>query len=299
MELRQLQLFMAAADEGSITAAAKKMHLTQPALSRQIKSLEEELGVELFTRGAHSVSLTPAGGVLRGETAKLLRFCDAMIEKVRTEATGEALRVAYAPTLTRGYLSVAIERFTQFHPKIRIGLFDCSSVEMHDGLAAGNFDVILGVPCGLDAIRWTNLREYGWRLLVPVGHELAGREVIRAQDLDGVRLVILGREAYPDYWQSVTQFFKERGLQAKIAGEVDGASSLEAAVEAGMGVAIIGENSTYGVHSSRVLVKTLHQVPERITVAAGVSSLRETSPKVMAFIEELRRAASEGFTGQP
>ncbi|MDB6077220.1 MAG: hypothetical protein JWO82_967 [Akkermansiaceae bacterium] len=296
MELRQLQLFLAAADEGSITAAAKKMHLTQPALSRQIKSLEEELGVDLFTRGAHSVTLTPAGGILRAEAAKVLRFCEAMIEKVRTEAAGEPLRVAYAPTLTRDYLSIAIERFTQFHPKIRISLFDTSSVEMQDGLAAGNFDVILGVPCGLESIRWTHLREYGWRLLVPAGHELAGREEIRAQDLDGVRLVILGREAYPDYWQSVTQFFKARGLQAKIGGEADGASSLEAAVEAGMGVAIIGENSSYGTHSSRILVKKLSDVPERIAVAAGVSGNRDTSPKVLAFIEELRRAAMEGIT---
>jgi DNA-binding transcriptional LysR family regulator len=59
MELRQLRLFLAAAEEGSITAAARRMNLTQPGLSRQIKALEEELGVELFTRGAHSVALDP------------------------------------------------------------------------------------------------------------------------------------------------------------------------------------------------------------------------------------------------
>jgi DNA-binding transcriptional LysR family regulator len=72
MELRQVRLFLAAAEEGSITAAARRMNLTQPALSRQIKALEEELGVELFTRGAHSVTLTPAGRVLAEEGKKLL-----------------------------------------------------------------------------------------------------------------------------------------------------------------------------------------------------------------------------------
>ena len=85
-------------------------------------------------------------------------------------------------------------------------------------------------------------------------------------------------------------------MQAKIGGEVDGASSLEAAVEAGMGVAIIGENSGAVGRGDRILVKTLHQTPEKIAVAAGVSSLRETPARVLAFIEELRRAAAEGFT---
>ncbi len=72
MELRQVRLFLAVAEEGSITAAARRMHLTQPALSRQIKALEDGLGVELFTRGAHSVAADagrPGAGGGRWETA--------------------------------------------------------------------------------------------------------------------------------------------------------------------------------------------------------------------------------------
>lgn len=296
MELRQLQMFLAAAEEGSITGAARRMSLTQPALSRQIKALEEELDVELFVRGAHSVSLTPAGTVLRGETAKLLRFCDAMVEKVRTEASGEPLRVAYAPSLSRGFISLAIERFTQIHARVRVGLFDRTSAEMHAGLAVGEFDVILTVPCGSDTIRWTPLREYGWRLLVPASHALAGRETIGAADLDGAKLVMLGRNSYPDYWERVTRFFRERGLQAKIAGEVDGATSLEAAVEAGMGVALIGETpgAAVAAGNGRLVSRVLTEEPERIVVAAGVAAGRECPPKLLAFVEELKRAAAEG-----
>src|SRR5688572_27786723 len=110
MELRQLQLFLAAAEEGSITGAAKRMHLTQPALSRQIKALEEELGVELFTRGAHSVTLTPAGGVLQEEGRKLLERAERVVKLVRASAEGEPLRVGYAPSLAGPLLGLALER---------------------------------------------------------------------------------------------------------------------------------------------------------------------------------------------
>lgn len=295
MELRQLQMFQATAEEGTITGAARRMNLTQPALSRQIKALEEELGVELFVRGAHSVSLTPAGAVLRDEVAKLLRFCDAMVEKVRIEASGEPLRVAYAPSLSRGFISIAIERFSQLHARVRVGLFDRSSAEMRVGLEEGEFDVILTVPFASEAIRWIPLREYGWRLLMPASHPFATGERIRSSDLDGVKLVMFGRTSYPEYWEAVTRFFRERGMQAKVAGEVDGASSLEAAVEAGLGLALIGETpcAVDNVGNGRLVSRPLNEEPQRIVVAAGVPAGKQCPPKLLAFVEELKRAAGE------
>lgn len=293
MELRQLQLFLAAAEEGSITAAARRMNLTQPALSRQVKSLEEELGVELFTRGAHSVSLTPAGEVLRGETAKLLRFSEAMVEKVRTEAAGEPLRVAYAPSLSRPFISMAIERFTQFHRRVRVSLSDCSSAEMHAGLHAGKFDLVLTVPGGTEAVAWTPLRDYGWILLVPEMHGLATRSQISLAELGGEKLVVLDRISYPDYWERFSRFFRDHGLSPKIAGEFDGGTSLLAAVEAGMGLAVMGEASRPPDGCHRVVALAVTDDLPRIPVAAGIPSNRDTPPKVLAFIEELKRAAKE------
>ena len=102
MELRQLKHFLAVGEAGSITAAAKKLRLTQPALSRQIKALEEELDTALLERGAHSIQLTAAGEVLVAEARKLVKFSDAMVEKVRATAVGEPLRVGYAPSLAGG-----------------------------------------------------------------------------------------------------------------------------------------------------------------------------------------------------
>lgn len=84
--------------------------------------------------GVHLVALTPAGGVLAGEGRKLIERAERVVTRVRTEAEGEPLWIGEAPSLARPTL----ERFAQLHPRVRVRLADCSSVEMRDGLMAGS-----------------------------------------------------------------------------------------------------------------------------------------------------------------
>ena len=293
MELRQLKHFLAVGEAGSITAAAKKLRLTQPALSRQIKALEEELDTPLLERGAHSIQLTPAGEMLMGEARKLVKFSDVMIEKVKAMAVGEPLRVGYAPSLAGGFLSVAIERFTRFHPRVRVSLYDWSSAEMRTGLETGKLDLIVAAPCaGLqEPIRWIALRNYGWQVVMPANHPLAKKKRISASDLGGQRLLLYDREHYPDYWDRVTGFFREHQMQAKIAGEFDGVSSLVAALEGNLGIALLATGSR--LERKRLVTRPLAEEPVPIEVAAGVSAQNEISAQLLAFIDELKQAAGE------
>ena len=296
MELRQLKHFLTVGEAGSITAAAKKLRLTQPALSRQIKALEEELGIPLLERGAHSIALTTAGEVLLTEARKLLKASEDIVEKVLAAAVGEPLRVGYAPSLAGEFLSIAIGRFTQFHPNVRVSLFDWSSAEMRSGLESGKLDLIVAAPCtGLpEPIRWIAMREYGWRLVMPSGHPLERKEQISPEDLQGQKLLLYDREHYPDYWDRITGFFRDHGLQAKVAGEFDGVSSLTAALEGRLGIALLSESSEIDRSGKqRLVARPLTIEPKRIEVAAGISTEGEASAQLMAFIEELKRAASE------
>jgi DNA-binding transcriptional LysR family regulator len=120
MELRQLRSFIAVAEDGVISRAAQRLHLTQSALSRQIKALEEDLGVTLLERSAHSVKLTQEGEVLLKEGRGVLERADAAVTKVRAAGKAVLLRVGYAPTLTAGILPLAISAFTQKHPRVRV-----------------------------------------------------------------------------------------------------------------------------------------------------------------------------------
>lgn len=296
MELRQLKHFVAVGEAGSITAAARLLRLTQPALSRQMKALEEELDTALLERGAHSITLTPAGEVLLAEARKLVGFSDTMIQKVKAAAVGEPLRVGYAPSLAGDFLSLAIERFTQFHPRVRVSLYDWSSAEMREGLKHGKLDLIVAAPCDghSEPVRWVPLRSYGWQVVMPANHALGGMETIPIPELDGQRLLLYDREHYPDYWERVTGFFREHHLQAKIAGEFDGVTSLTAALEGNLGIALLAKSSRIDAgQRQRLITRPLASEPRPIEVAAGVPADVPTSDQVLAFIEELKQAADE------
>lgn len=230
------------------------------------------------------------------EARKLVRFSDAMIEKVKSSALGQPLRVGYSPSLAGEFLSVAIERFTQFHPRVRVSLYDWSSAEMRAGLLEGKLDLIVAGPCeGVpEPIRWIPLRAYGWRLVMHASHPLGKKKRIAAKDLAGERLLLFDRQHYPDYWERVTGFFREKNLQAKVAGEFDGVNSLVAALEGNLGIALLAASSPIDRgRKQRLITRPLSEEPPRIEVAAGVGADSNISVQTLAFIEELKQAASD------
>ncbi|MEQ1752213.1 MAG: LysR family transcriptional regulator [Prosthecobacter sp.] len=291
MELRPLRSFIAAAEDGNISRAAQRLNLTQPALSRQIKGMEDELGVTLLERGAHSFSLTPAGELLLREGRILLERADALEQRVRAAAKAQTIRVGYSPSLTAGILSPAIEAFTQVHPKARVELSDLSSNEMIEVLQKGTLDIIVTAPPAKDVsdIAWTMLQQQAWRVAVPPQHPLISKDLLTPQDLHDQKLVIYTQRDYPDYWSAITTWFKQQGINARIASECDGVTSLISAVEAGLGIALVVERIACLI-PARIVLKPLQPQPAPVCIAAGVMS-KPSNDKVLAvFIEELRRA---------
>jgi DNA-binding transcriptional LysR family regulator len=293
MELRQLRSFIAVAEDGVISRAAQRLHLTQSALSRQIKALEEDLGVTLLERSAHSVKLTQEGEVLLKEGRGVLERADAAVTKVRAAGKAVLLRVGYAPTLTAGILPLAISAFTQKHPRVRVELLDLSSTEMRTGLDQGSLDVVMTVkPAKVDeAIHWESLLQEAWCVAMSPNHPLNAKKSIAPAHLDGARMVLFSQQEYPEYWQRVTSWFKGHGMNALIAGEYDGANSLASAIEAGLGVALVVERMACSF--PRLSLKPLKPEPEPVCIAAGVSAARRSDMILQVFVEELKRAAKE------
>lgn len=290
VELKQLKHFVAVAENGGISAAARRLGLTQPALSRQIKALEEDLDVTLLDRDARAFALTPAAETLLVDAKKLLEYCEAMTGRVRAAACGLPLRIGYSPSLASDFLPLAIARFTQLHPGVRVSLHDVSSLEMQRSMLAGKLDLMVTVPCATaDSFDWTALKECGWRLAVSPHHPLATLATVSPADLHNERLLLYDREQYPDYWAHVTGYFKEHKVQAKVAGEFDGIASLAAAVEANLGCAIIAETSRLvRDDDKRVLTRPMNPQPEPIIIAAGVVARAAPPSHVLAFVEEMK-----------
>lgn len=293
MDLRQLRYFVAVAEAGNISRAAKQIYLTQPALSRQIKALEEEIGHCLLERQAHSIRLTAVGESLLHEARDLLRHADQVLERVRATGQGVRLRVGYAPSLAAGLLSPAVEQFTQAHPDARVELFDLSTAEMLAGLAAETLDVAVtvGQPQGTRDVQWTPLLRAPWQLAVNAKDPLANRSRIPPAEVAARPLVMFCQRDYPEYWQAVMSWLRGHGLRPKVAGEYDGVESLLAAVASGLGVAMVTAR-TQGRAPDQVRLKPLSLPPAPLCVAAGQRATRAKNPPIAVFLEELRKAAS-------
>lgn len=291
MDLRHLRYFLAVAEEKNISAAARTLNLTQPALSRQIKALEDELGWKLIVRGARSISLTREGEVVSREGRKILHEVEAGLERMRQAVGGAELRVGFAPSLAREFLGIALDRFSQLHPNARVSLFDRTSLEMERGIAEGELDVIIGARNdSASGVTWESLRQDEWRVLLPARHELAAEDVIDASMLDGERVVLFSKDDYPEYWKSVTRYFKEQGINAKVAGEFDGVTSLVAAVEGGMGLALLAAASQTG-DTALTVARRLKPDPGIMCIAAGLPAESEVSAMSRLFVGELKEAS--------
>jgi LysR family transcriptional regulator, benzoate and cis,cis-muconate-responsive activator of ben and cat genes len=292
MELRQLRYFVAVAEESSISRAAKRIFLTQPALSRQIKALEDEVGACLLERQAHSIRLTPAGEAFLPEARDLLQHAEQVLERVRAAARGVRLRVGYAPSLAAGILSSAVECFTQTHPNARVELLDLSTTEMVAGLESDKLDVALcvGQQRQTRGLKWTTLVRVPWQLAVNRNHRLAGRPRVTPLEVAGEPLLVYNQRDYPEYWEAITGWLRSHRQQPKLAGECDGAENLMAAVEAGLGVAVVSAQMAR-LFPNRARLIPLSSAPEPVHIAVGHRADRKDDKPVAVFVEELRKAA--------
>jgi DNA-binding transcriptional LysR family regulator len=243
MELRHLRYFTAVAEEQNVTRAAARLHVSQPPLSRQIRDLEQELGVELFKRTAKSVELTEAGKIFLNEARAVLLRSDEAVQAVRAVAKGARglVRVGYAPSLTVEILPRALKLFEQAHPGTRVALHDCSTEEYGRMLLERKLDVAMGVkPAGRmwRGAVFEKLAAYPLCCAVAASHPLAKKRAISAREMKEERLIGYSRDEYPEYHAWLREIFRPFGFEAAVAEEHDSVTSLIAAVEAGRGVAI-------------------------------------------------------------
>jgi len=287
MNLEHLRNFMEVSRDMNISAAAKRIRLTQPALSRQMAVFENDTGWDLFERSPKSIRLTRAGEVVKRLGEELIGHVDRIESQMQREIAGEEIRIGYAPSLGGEILQQAMGRFAQLHTRVRITIADSTSEEMISGVRDGRFDLIIGVMTGEPDFEWTTLRKETFYLAVPEKHELARKRLIKPSDLDQQRLLLLSRVDYPGYWKEVTGYFQQEKINAKIAGEFDGIASLRLGLEAGLGVALVAERSRLG---NQIKLIKMKPPPAPICVAIGRLRTRSIEPSVAAFIEELKLA---------
>jgi len=244
VELRHLRYFVAVADSLNFTKAAQRLRVAQPALSRQIRDLEDELGVPLLVRGPRLARLTEAGAAFLVEARAILEKAQDAVKLARAVARGERgeIRVGYAPSLNVELLPCTLHSFHNAAPDLQVKLHDLSSEEMLRGLNEGRLHLSLVARPSertLGALTFELLREYPVVVALPPRHRLARVKTVSLRKLIGESLVAYSRAEYPEYHAKLDELFALVGAVPSIAEEHDSAPSLIAAVEIGRGLAIV------------------------------------------------------------
>lgn len=193
MDLRQLDQFVTVYEEGSFSRAARRANCTQPALSVQIRNLEDELGVSLFTRSRRGVVPTIAGKRLYARSLSILSaVADTRIavRELSGDVTG-ALTIGTVPSVSRSALPAALSRFTEVHPNVELTLDEAYGGTLTDRVAAGELDfAVVTSAVSHEGIEATLLAEHELVLVSGPGSGLTPFERIRLQDLSPLRMVL-------------------------------------------------------------------------------------------------------------
>lgn len=240
MELRRLRYFIVAAEEENFHRAAARLHVAQPALSRQIALLEDELGCELFSRVRRRVYLTTAGRLYLEDARRILRELELANQRVRLAATGQVgtLRIGLRETAGRSPLvSRTCSRFRQSYPDVELRLQQMTSPAQCDALRAGELDAgfIYLSPDHDEGLERLPVAEDRFYLALQRGHPLAGQARIRLQDLTDEPFIWLARTHNAYYSDALLRDCVAAGLTPRIIQEADTEPMALNLVAVGMG----------------------------------------------------------------
>src|ERR1051325_1751491 len=246
MELRHLRYFVGVAEALSLTKAAEKLHTAQPSLSRQIKDLEEELGVRLLNRTKQLVTLTEEGRSFLADAKPLLALRAETVESVRRLHSGEvrALNIGYVSNLFYDLLPRTLASFRQLFPTVSINLFDMSCGEQFRALEDGKLDlgfVGLHEPIARRGLEFRTIASYRSVVALPKENPLTARATVGLKALAPMFFIGMSETSYPGYRDWLIKTCERCAFSPKILQDVDLERKMIHAVAAGLGVAIVPE----------------------------------------------------------
>lgn len=242
MELRHLRYFVAVANERNFTRAAERLNIAQPPLSRQVRQLEEELGVDLFDREARPIRLTEAGRLLYEQAVQVLAGVDRIREVLRDQAGKGRKRfvIGFVGSTLYGLLPEVIRRFRECAARSDVSVIELSTIEQIAALKDGRIDAGFGRLRFEDAaIRRIVLAEEPLVAVMPIDHPLAGGGPVHLEALLGEPLIVYPRPARPSYADQVLGIFHDLGLQPRIVREVREVQTAIGLVAAHVGFSIV------------------------------------------------------------
>lgn len=288
MDIRQLKYFLAIAEEGQITLAAKKLHMAQPPLSQQLKLLEDELGVKLVERGSRNIQLTDAGKILMNRARQILELSNSVVKEIEDFSKGlkGTLSIGTVSSSGETLLSGRISEFHKEHSGIKFEIYEGKTFTLIDLLNKGIIEVgiartpfnALNFECKYaddEPMIAAIPKEYYWN---------PDKFTISINELENKPLII-----YRRFEHLIYETCMEHGFEPEIFCKNDDARTALMWANAGFGIAIVPK-SVFELAANRNLIyKEIESDKLRTQIAAIWVKDRYISPIALKFIESFGR----------
>ena len=291
MEIRQLRAFVAIAESGTFTAGALRVHVTQAAISMQIRQLETEIGAKVFVRAPRHVILTEAGEQLLHRARQILREHDAAIEEISELAGAERgrLRLGSASAMVLADpLPKILKDIRKRHPRAEVTVTSGTSEALVEQILAGELDLaFVSLPVEARGIQTERLSEDQLVAIASPRHRLGKQRTVSAYTLAGEKLILGERGG--NTRRLIDQFFAQAGVTLTVAMELSRQAAIKRMVEEDMGVGIVPLQSVREEVEKGKLVRWWIEGAE-INWELGIARLSSgyESPIMHSFIEASR-----------
>lgn len=295
MNLRHLQFFVVLAEELNFSRAAERLHVAQPALSQQIRALEDRLGTRLIDRGSRPLCLTEAGHYLCIEARQILVNFEQAALGTREIGLGKRgwLGIGFTRSAIYSVLPPTLKTFHLTFPDVELKLFEMLTEEQADALHERRIHVGIGrqvqpiMGCSMLAL----LRE-DVMVVLPPDHPLARRKAIRIEDLADSSLVLYPKHANAYFSRFVESLYRDAGVTPNVGYQASEIQTAIALVAAGLGITFVGE-SVARLGRSDVVYRRLHEAgAAHATTLSASFRTDDDSPHLHAFLKALETIAS-------
>lgn len=284
IDIRQLRYFQAVAEELHFGRAAARLAIAQPALSRQVQALEQELGTPLLRRTQRRVELLPAGALLLERSRAIQQELARTLADVRRTGTGELgkLSLGFIHSSTYGLLPSVIRRFRQLYPGIELELHELPITSQHAALLRGTIDLgLLRIQPAPPELEVVPVLPDPFVLAVPAKHPLAGRTRVRLKDVAGEPFVMFSKQDAPLLHERVQAMCEHAGFQPNVVQRATQLHTMVGLVGGGLGVAVVPA-SARNLHPRQVRFVQLSDKAEPVHIALGWRRGHET-PAIQSF----------------
>jgi DNA-binding transcriptional LysR family regulator len=290
MNLKQIEAFRMVMRAGTVTAAAERLRISQPAVSRLLSQLESKTGLRLFVRANQRLHPTPEAMLFHREVERSfvgLEKLDRAAESIKNAATG-ALRIASIPVVGLAFLPRVIALYRQAHPGVSISLQTRSSVTVVDWVVSSNYDIgFASAPLEIPSVYSTPYVSLPGVCILPSGHRLSAKPEIEPADLEGEEFI--SHDPMDLNRVTIDRVFRDADVRRRTSVEAPYAAAIVSMVSHGVGVSIVSPLAVLDHPRERLVV-----LPFKPVVPFGFSVLyRKDIPLSIAARAFLSLLASE------